>query len=488
MLAVRLRQLVRLDRGVRADGPRPRAVRGADARGRAPPAVPQPQGQRLRRPLAARLPVVHADRRVPARPHGAPPRRVRARRARHPPLPRLPDLEATRCGASSSATRRASTGWKLFKGLLGAVRSDNAPVRFQARAIVGEQLVLIAIGIALAPPVGVLHPLARAVPHGLARHQPAAFDRRARRHAAVEGPPPHDAHRCGSRRSRASSSSRSTSAGTSRTTSTRASRWRTCPKLHAELRRAGYVTDGLEYRELHRRSGASSRAVQASPSDATDSTTSPSSCARRPRTAGCATTRSTTTPSSRCSTSPRTPPPAGRSAARSSSCATPTSATSSPAPTARAGRSTSASCARRSGDDALLEDRQWESDHFEDVPVLVVACLPGRRPLFPAVGAAAFYGAAFPAVQNLLLAAAARGLGASATTLPLWSVWEARRTLGLPRRVTPVSVVALGWPRGAARRPAAARRRPRRQRRPPRPLGPPALSRPARPRARADTA
>ena len=105
---------------------------------------------------------------------------------------------------------------------------------------------------------------------------------------------------------------------------------------------------------------------------------------------------------------------------------------------------------RRFRDDALLEDRQWESDHFEDVPVLVVACLHGRRPLFPAIGAASFYGAAFPAVQNLLLAAAARGLGASATTLPLWSVWEARRTLGLPGRITPVSVVALGWPRGPA--------------------------------------
>jgi nitroreductase len=99
--------------------------------------------------------------------------------------------------------------------------------------------------------------------------------------------------------------------------------------------------------------------------------------------------------------------------------------------------------------DALLEDRQWESDHFEDMPVQVVACIPRRRPLFPAAGAAAFYGGAFPAVQNLVLAAAARGLAASATVLPLWSVWEARRTLGLPRRVTPVSVVALGWPRGA---------------------------------------
>jgi nitroreductase len=102
----------------------------------------------------------------------------------------------------------------------------------------------------------------------------------------------------------------------------------------------------------------------------------------------------------------------------------------------------------RNNDDAVLEARQWESDHFEDVPVLIVACVYGRRPLFPAVGAAAFYAAAFTAVQNLLLAAGARGLGASATTLPLWSAWEGRRTLGLPRRVTPVAVVALGWPRG----------------------------------------
>jgi len=106
----------------------------------------------------------------------------------------------------------------------------------------------------------------------------------------------------------------------------------------------------------------------------------------------------------------------------------------------------------RWSDDALLEDRQWESDHFEDVPVLIVACLEGRRPLFGSIGTAAFYGAAFTAVQNLLLAASARGLGASPTTLPLWSVWEARRTLGLPRGVTPVSVIALGWPRGGTGR------------------------------------
>jgi nitroreductase len=109
----------------------------------------------------------------------------------------------------------------------------------------------------------------------------------------------------------------------------------------------------------------------------------------------------------------------------------------------------------RSSDDAVLAARQWEADHFEDVPVIVVACVRGRRPVFAAVNAAAFYGAAFPAVQNLLLAAQASGLGAGLTTLALWSSWEARRTLGLPRNVTPVAVVPLGWPRGVTEAPPA---------------------------------
>jgi nitroreductase len=104
----------------------------------------------------------------------------------------------------------------------------------------------------------------------------------------------------------------------------------------------------------------------------------------------------------------------------------------------------------RSGDDALLEARQWEADHFEDVPVLIVTCVVGRRPLFPAIGAAAFYASGFAAVQNILLAAGALGLGAAASTLPLWSSWEARRTLGLPAAVTPVAVIPIGWPRGFA--------------------------------------
>ena len=93
----------------------------------------------------------------------------------------------------------------------------------------------------------------------------------------------------------------------------------------------------------------------------------------------------------------------------------------------------------------MLAAVQYQADHFEDAPVIVVACLHGR-PLPSSMGKAAYYGSVFPAVQNLLLAARGLGLGATLTTLPLWSRTQARRTLGLPRTVTPCAVIPLGWP------------------------------------------
>jgi nitroreductase len=98
---------------------------------------------------------------------------------------------------------------------------------------------------------------------------------------------------------------------------------------------------------------------------------------------------------------------------------------------------------------------QWQVDHFTEIPVLVVPCLrlgarEGRVPFVPMPHAveSGHYGSIYPSVQNLLLAARAVGLGACLITLPLWSVTSARRTLKLPRAVTPICVVPLGWPRG----------------------------------------
>lgn len=98
--------------------------------------------------------------------------------------------------------------------------------------------------------------------------------------------------------------------------------------------------------------------------------------------------------------------------------------------------------------DKIVEAVQWQADHFEEIPVVVVACLRGTRPRLLAGASAGYYGSIFPAVQNLLLAARALGLGATIATLPLWSVTLARRTLGLPRTVTPCALVPLGWPSG----------------------------------------
>ena len=122
---------------------------------------------------------------------------------------------------------------------------------------------------------------------------------------------------------------------------------------------------------------------------------------------------------------------------------------------------------RLRGDDEqtakILRSVAWQVDHFHEVPVLVVACLKGgpKLPFVPnaPLAVSTHYGSIYPAVQNLLLAARAVGLGASLSTLPLWSVTVARRVLGLPFGVEPCCVVALGWPLGKygpkARRPVA---------------------------------
>jgi nitroreductase len=96
----------------------------------------------------------------------------------------------------------------------------------------------------------------------------------------------------------------------------------------------------------------------------------------------------------------------------------------------------------------ILEAVQWQADHFEEVPVIVVACVRGVYFPFWHFPTATYFGSIFPAVQNLLLAARAVNLGAALTTIPLWNLMAVRRILGLPWRVTPCAVIPLGWPMG----------------------------------------
>ena len=101
-----------------------------------------------------------------------------------------------------------------------------------------------------------------------------------------------------------------------------------------------------------------------------------------------------------------------------------------------------------------LKAVQWQVEHFEEIPVLVVACLRGLRPVWPPVAVTSYYGSIYPSVQNLLLAARAAGLGAALITLPLWSTWPVRRALRFRGASPPVP-----WCRSAGRWGATARRR-----------------------------
>jgi hypothetical protein len=68
-----------------------------------------------------------------------------------------------------------------------------------------------------------------------------------------------------------------------------------------------------------------------------------------------------------------------------------------------------------------LDTVQWQVEHFEEIPVLVVACPRGFRPRWQALAVTSDYVSIYPSVQNLLLTARATGLGAALITLPLWS-------------------------------------------------------------------
>lgn len=85
-------------------------------------------------------------------------------------------------------------------------------------------------------------------------------------------------------------------------------------------------------------------------------------------------------------------------------------------------------------------------------PVTVVVCADTT-----ATHPAAIPASVFPAVQNLLLAATAEGLGSVLTTLALRHADEVSDLLDLPETVTPMAIIPLGWP---ARPLGVARRRP----------------------------
>ena len=101
-------------------------------------------------------------------------------------------------------------------------------------------------------------------------------------------------------------------------------------------------------------------------------------------------------------------------------------------------------------------------EHLQDVPVLVVACIDGRFDGAPLVEQATVFGSILPAVWSFMLAARARGLGTSWTTVHTAAEAEAAAILGIPYdEVTQVALIPVAHTIGdqfGARDPPIGRR------------------------------
>ncbi|TMB63445.1 MAG: nitroreductase [Chloroflexi bacterium] len=126
--------------------------------------------------------------------------------------------------------------------------------------------------------------------------------------------------------------------------------------------------------------------------------------------------------------------------------------------------------------------RTWEAihyqrDHFHETPLVIVACYDQRRQIGvvkrrlgemvtalrmagPRRAARLLLGglsalehrseaaSIYPAIQNLLLAARARGLAANMTTWHLFAEADVKEILEIPSGVRTYAVVPIGWPLG----------------------------------------
>ncbi len=103
----------------------------------------------------------------------------------------------------------------------------------------------------------------------------------------------------------------------------------------------------------------------------------------------------------------------------------------------------------------LMRAATYLAEHLHEVPVILVACLRSRS--LPAgeeenrmasrltrLSGSSIY----PAVQNMLLACRALGLGATLTTVASLYEEELKKALGLPEDIATYALLPIGYPRG----------------------------------------
>ena len=98
----------------------------------------------------------------------------------------------------------------------------------------------------------------------------------------------------------------------------------------------------------------------------------------------------------------------------------------------------------------MVESAAHLAEHMGEAPVIIVACIA----LDAGVKASVITGASiYPAVQNIMLAARALGIGSCLTTLHWYREAQVKQLLGIPPDVETVALIPLGYPLGKFGRP-----------------------------------
>ncbi len=99
----------------------------------------------------------------------------------------------------------------------------------------------------------------------------------------------------------------------------------------------------------------------------------------------------------------------------------------------------------------ILRSAKYLAEHLAECPVLIFACV--KRYTDAGRAGQPMLSAAFPAIQNLCLAARGYGLGTSITGLHMMFADEVNAKLGVPPEYANVALVPMGYPKGRWGRP-----------------------------------
>ena len=103
----------------------------------------------------------------------------------------------------------------------------------------------------------------------------------------------------------------------------------------------------------------------------------------------------------------------------------------------------------------VANSAEYLAEHMADAPVLVIPCIEGRIDDVPGWISASFWGSLHPAVWSFCLAARARGLGTSWTSLHLMFEQNAAEVLGIPyETISQGALIPVAYTKGTDFKPA----------------------------------